>query len=54
MKAIAEKQKKVSEKTEYDALAWRKDMLEYKKRWSKKCCSVTTRRQWKHLQIRQT
>lgn len=31
MKAIAEKQKKVSEKTEYDALAWRKDMLEYKK-----------------------
>lgn len=31
MKAITEKQKKVSEKTEYDALAWRKDMLEYKK-----------------------
>nr|DAX08569.1 MAG TPA: Terminase small subunit [Caudoviricetes sp.] len=31
MKAIAEKQKKVSERTEYDALAWRKDMLEYKK-----------------------
>ena len=31
MKAIAEKQKKVSEKTEYDALAWRKDMLDYKK-----------------------
>nr|DAU53807.1 MAG TPA: Terminase small subunit [Caudoviricetes sp.] len=31
MKAIAEKQKKLSERTEYDALAWRKDMLEYKK-----------------------
>lgn len=31
MKAIAKKQKLISEKTEYDALAWRKDMLEYKK-----------------------
>lgn len=29
--AIAEKQKVISEKTEYDAIAWRKDMLEYKK-----------------------
>ena len=29
--AIAKKQKVISEKTEYDALAWRKDMLEYKK-----------------------